>query len=183
MQTQTATITEPRTPPGGNSEAALRIMQIARTCLSTTGNDVEEATAVMVEMLSDEDTLQAVIDDAIKLVCETAVGAAMRRERAQIVRATMRYALPNGRQRAAAFVSSVSMSMLDFPLAGGQRLGAAVRSDVERQAALYEEHASDMSHKARWLRRIAERMPEGRAVGDVLDEATVTAMFREASHA
>ncbi len=183
MQTQTATISKPRTAPGGSSEAALRIIHIARSCLAAAGNDVEEAVSVMVEMLSDDETLQAVVDDAVQMVAVTAVGAAMRRERAQIVRAAMRPALPDGRSRAAAFVSSVSMSMLDFPLAGGQRLGAAVRSDVERQAALYEEHASDMSHKARWLRRIAERMPEGRAVGDVLDEMTVAALFREASHA
>jgi len=77
----------------------------------------------------------------------------------------------------------VKASLLDFPLQNG-RLGDATRDDVLAGADVYLKEGRTKVIRGRWLRSIADRMPEGSngTVRDLFDEATL-ASLQEAAEA
>jgi hypothetical protein len=58
--------------------------------------------------------------------------------------------------------AAANYSLLDYPLAGGLRLGAATRGDVIAAAEIREEHIHALSKQASWFRAIAQRLPNSR---------------------
>lgn len=66
--------------------------------------------------------------------------------------------------------ASVRMSLMDFPLPNGTRLGNATGEDLAEGSATYKAQASDMAAKAKWLDLIAAGLPEGKTVGEALTE-------------
>lgn len=66
--------------------------------------------------------------------------------------------------------ATTEISLLYFPLPSGRRLGEAERSEVIEAAKQYNAQARDMNAKALWLAAVAEAMPAGSVVKDVLTE-------------
>lgn len=70
--------------------------------------------------------------------------------------------------------------MLDAPLSSGKRMGDAIKQDVEAEVQVYEPQARDMMTKVNYFRAIAARLPDGKKVGEVLDNAALTALWEAA---
>jgi hypothetical protein len=66
---------------------------------------------------------------------------------------------------------------LDFQLASGVKLRDATRSQVEAQVQIYDLRSRDMRHKAKWLGLVAQSVPDGAIVGDIIDEAHANELF------
>lgn len=67
-----------------------------------------------------------------------------------------------------------------FPLPGGKPLGEATREEVADAAAFYSRQSADMGAKARWLSLIAQSLPAGRTVAEVLTDERLTELQAEA---
>lgn len=61
-------------------------------------------------------------------------------------------------------------TLLMFPLPGGRKLGEATREEISAAADFYASQSDDMATKARWLRLVAQSMPNTAKVGDVLTD-------------
>ena len=84
-----------------------------------------------------------------------------------------------GAERVFLLAESIGEMLLDFPLPGGRALRLATKEDVNEAADFYRTKAVDMGHKARWLARIARKVPKGQTVGDALDNAALEKMQKE----
>lgn len=73
----------------------------------------------------------------------------------------------------------VRSGLMDFRLHDGTPLSDAGKEKVLQAAALWGKQASDMAWKARWMNRVAEKVPEGKTVRDALDESALAAMKEE----
>ncbi len=83
----------------------------------------------------------------------------------------------NGARLRAAF----KMTLLDFPLPGGKRLGDASAQDVRDGATHYALLAADTAHKARWLFKVADAVPDDEMVSQVLTDTDLRKMQEETS--
>lgn len=139
--------------------------------------DTAEATRSLIALLTGDPSVRAaVIDAAVEEAARSMVGHAMRAERAAIWSGRA----PTPKTSVTAFAGGMARSLLDFPLAGGLRLGDATREEVAAQAALYAALRDDAARKARWLTAIAAALPEGARVRDAMTEAQVSALREEA---
>lgn len=180
-QTSTAAAKAART----DAQIAARPVSIPATIWELTrdelaranGNTAIARAAIKDRLLTEEGTLDAMLDSVVQAAASMATQAIVTYNRQAIVAAN------TGMKASAAhaLASIVGKSFLDFPLAGGLPLRDATRSDVERQADLYAGQAKVMNQRARWLSMIAQAVPPGSRVGDILDEARVSALFQQAS--
>lgn len=67
-----------------------------------------------------------------------------------------------------------------FPLPGGGWLGDAKSDEILLGAAYYRTLSNDTRTKARWLEIVAEKVPDGKVVRDVLTEDDLTELQEEA---
>lgn len=156
------------------------LQALARQHLEANDGFVDQATESLVDFLiEDEASLRVTIRQIVEEAAASAVGRAMRSDRAAIMAGLSRSASA-GRAAVAALAGGIAKSLLDFPLAGGIALRHATRPQVEDQARLYEAAAEDMGVKGRWLRAIAAQLDDRREVGEVFDEAAITKLFETA---
>lgn len=71
-------------------------------------------------------------------------------------------------------------TLLMFPLPGGKQLGEATRAEISAAADFYGGQAADMTTKARWLRLVAQSVPDGKRVADVLTDKRLRELQAEA---
>ena len=148
---------------------------LAREALSKCAGDTERATHSLVDRLSnDADLLRTIIRDAVKDAVTMRVEGAMRGTRAAILKATT-----GNRGAVVALANGLSRALLDMPLANGLPLREATRAQLIEQADRYASTARDAGHKAKWLQAIAQSVPDGKKVGDVLDDERAAELFRE----
>lgn len=72
------------------------------------------------------------------------------------------------------------IQLLNVTLPNGTRMAEAKRADVEHAISTFEPQATDMLRKAAYYRMVRARLPEGKKVADVFDDAALTAMYRTA---
>ncbi len=87
-----------------------------------------------------------------------------------------------GAKRVCILAESIDEMLLDFPLPGGRALRLATKDDVTEAADFYRIKSSDMGWKARWLARIARKVPKGQTVGDALDNAALEKMQKDTNN-
>ena len=149
--------------------------ELAREALAMNGGDTDLAVAALVERLSnDSRLLRAIVRDAVKDAIVVRVEMAMRNTRAAILKTTT-----GGRGAVVALASGISRALLDMPLANGLPLRNATRAQVLEQADRYAATAKDATHKAKWLQAIAQSVPDGKRVGDVMNDERAAELFRE----
>lgn len=78
--------------------------------------------------------------------------------------------------------NAITASLLDFPLPGGKRLADATPEEVREGAAFFRSQAEDMSWKARWLDKVAEKVGRKPRVAAAVTEADLRKM-QEAARA
>jgi hypothetical protein len=142
----------------GDSQLALRRMIIK----------IEKDTALRHQLLTNE---------IIEGLCRNAIHS---------VAGTRRHAVwtvpkqQDGRARVIALANATVPILLDMQFEGIPRLGDANREIVTVTADRYEKTAADRSHKARWLRLIAQHMPDGKSVKDVMTNERLAELRSEA---
>lgn len=72
------------------------------------------------------------------------------------------------------------LKLLDIMLPNGVMMANAKRDDIRNAIDHYEPQARDMLHKANYLKSVYRDMPDGKAVSDVFDDASLTDLFNKA---
>lgn len=85
--------------------------------------------------------------------------------------------------RVAALAQSNADSLFDMRLSTGKRLGDATRADVGAEAAYYGTRAADMTAKAGFFRRIADRLADDRTVAQAFSAADLESLRKECTDA
>ncbi len=133
-------------------------------------------TDVAALLRQDAKLLRSVVEAAIRDALTYRASLIMRHDRAAIIhRAT------NERANVVALARGLSASLLDMPLAGGARLRDCDRSFVQREAERFDGLARDCGHKARFLTHIAQSIPDGKTVGQVIDDARALDLWKDAA--
>lgn len=170
--------------PGGQETAPKRtgpgpVATAAAEALKGADGDVKVATRALLAQVRKQRALRdALTEPLLEAACYQAVSAQMRQQRHRVWTPPNYSAGGNG-----ARVIALATSLLDFPLPGGRRLGEATRAEVAAAAELYRSYADDMGHKARWLALVAQSVPDGGKVGEVLDEARLAELQKESRDA
>lgn len=142
----------------------------ARIALATADGEVRRATDLLYERaMTDQAFLDHHFREAIRTACYAAVSGCVRQER-RAVFAMPQPTSPERRAQINALASGSIRSLMDFPLPGGKRLGDATRGEVSEAADAYGKQARDMAWKSRWLGHIAQSLPDGKRVADVLTD-------------
>lgn len=166
-------------------QSAITISDVARKALDDANGNVDEAAkmfevAVRQSMALRDQLTEPLIAEA----CRAAVRKEVREERRTVwVVPTAKPAQVDVKAQADRVVQLAAGTLAMFPLPGGQRLGEATREEISTAAEFYGRQAADMGVKARWLRLIAQSVPDGRKVGDVLSDARLRELQMEASRA
>lgn len=174
---------------------ARTVRDIAREYLDNAGGITAVAIANLKAAIRNDDALLDLIaTEAVMPWAAIAVQDEMRADRAAIWhnarnRAQIeerRAALPQKGQTTAPKTQVASLSnglrdsLMNFPLAGGQRLRDATKEEVAQQAALYRGQSHALRVRAVWLSKIEASLAPGQKVGDALTEADVVALQNEA---
>lgn len=86
---------------------------------------------------------------------------------------------PDLEQGGARLRSVIAMSLFDFPLPGGKRLGSANREEIARAADEYGQSAQTLGHRARWLAKVAERVGRHNKCETALTLKALEQLFEE----
>ena len=156
------------------------LSSLARETLRQCNGDVARAIKSLTDrILSDPTTLRSVIEDAVSAAVISNTNSALRHERAAVIRASAQPPAPT--MNGAVIRAVLARNLLDFPLAPGMLLRDALKGDVLDQADRYQKQASDMDHKARWLRRVAAAVPAKKTVGQIMTAQRLKSIYDEVS--
>lgn len=148
---------------------------LAREALARKEGSTTDATEYLVARLSkDAVLLRAVVRDAVRDAVSVHVEHSMRDSRRSILSQTTR-----GPDAVISLANGLSRALLDFQLANGVPLRKATREQVLDQADGYSKTAKDATHKARWLQAIGQSVPDGKTVGDVMNDERAAELYRE----
>jgi hypothetical protein len=128
-------------------------------------NDTDEAKQYLYEkIMSDSALLKALIDQAVKISSMASVQSAVNNKRAMIMKS-----VHNSGESVVFLANGILHAILDMPIAGGKALRNATRDDLAAQFQIYESRANDMKVKARWMQLLESNTPDGKTVGEVMD--------------
>jgi len=150
--------------------------RLASEALIEAAGDWKAATTLFQTWVEgDADLLRELAAPAIAGLCWKHVRAAAQQQRTHYWSAT---AQPNVDQTNG--LSAVgATTLMDYPLAGGKRLGDATAGELLAEAETYATLARVTALRGRWLRLIAERLPDGATVESTLSVADVEGLQRE----
>lgn len=139
---------------------------LARDALAAADGASNPAIDALVErLLRDRSLLRSIIGQIVRAAASDRTLLAVRNERHAIIqRAT------NSRSNVLALARGLSASLLDMPLAGGFRLRTCTRAMVFTEANRFDGLAKDCGRKARFLSSVAQSVPDGQTVGDVISD-------------
>lgn len=147
------------------------VSALAKAYLAET-NDVQEATARLVEHLHDDLALyRNAMDSLVTARAYDLIREVCRKERRAIWTAPNYDAAGKGDR----VHTAVKHSLLDMRLPNGMKLSEARKSDLLDAQGFYQRQADTMSHIARWLGAVADEVG-GKKVGDVLTDANLREM-------
>jgi len=151
----------------------------AAIALANAGGDVSAATTALVtRAMTDSAFLREHFDYAIRAACYSAVASCVRQQR-RAVWSTIQPTTEERRAQIAALAAGVMRTLHDFPLPGGKRLGDATREEVVAAAEFFGRQARDMAWKSRWLAHVAQALPPGRKVSEVISAERLEELRQE----
>lgn len=146
------------------------VADAARAAFAKASGDVAAATRLMEQVVRANRALRdELTEPLIAGACYGAVRTQCRAVRRQIW-SPPRREIARTHADGARRILRHAETLLAFPLLGGRHLGEAQREEVAAAAEFYATQAGDMATKARWLQLIAQSLPKGRKVADVLTE-------------
>jgi hypothetical protein len=154
------------------------VYDIARAAFHAAAGDVKRAARIMQRRVTvDKALLTALSEEFIRIVCEVTTRGVLRHRR-RVVWLPPNY--DKGGKGARVTALAAGNRLIYFPLPGGKVLADASAAEVRAAAAFYTLQARDMGWKARWLRAVAQRVPEGKTVKEALTEKALTKLKAEA---
>ena len=157
----------------------VRLAEIVREELKrANGMAVDAAPHIAEAVRADGDLFRVVADPLIDAACYEMAAQQVRRERKSVWTPPRTVSDEDQKARVTALSNN---TLLNFPLPGGVRLGAASREQLLAAAGFYARQASDMAWKSRWLDLVAKRVPKTKCVADVLTDADLRAMQEKAN--
>lgn len=154
------------------------IAAAAAEALAAADGDAAKATKLMAEAVrADGDLRDALTEPLINGACYDAIRKQCQAQRRHIWTAPNYTTSGNG-QRVGALAAG---NLLMFPLPGGMRLGEATRVEIADAAGFYQRQADDMALKGRWLTLVAQSVPYGKKVAEVLTNERLSDLRDEAA--
>lgn len=86
------------------------------------------------------------------------------------------------KQQAMNHAAVMATCLMDWPLVDGKKIRDATVADLDYSAARYEQNAQTQALRARLLRKIQAKLPEGKKVAQVLTETDLQALYEEAKN-
>lgn len=161
-------------------EPEITLGSLVRDALDDVDGNAEKAENRVVSLLkNDAKLLRKIVQAVIRLAVFNRTQQIVRNQRQNIIRHVTTANRQPSRGNVIALAQGIRACLLDMPLAGGGRLRDSTREVVLAQVDRYEKQAGDMSHKARWLRLIAQSIPAGKLVGDVVSEERAVELFEQ----
>jgi hypothetical protein len=166
----------------------LAVAEVARKALDDAKGDLDEAARMFEEVIRRSPALRdALTEPLISSACRQAVMAEVRIARHVVWHATRHQgsdAPPRAMVTAEEHVRRVVQlgigTLVMFPLPGGKRLGEATREEIAAAADFYDRQSKDMGAKARWLRLVAQGLPNDARVSDVMTDERLRELQVEA---
>lgn len=72
-----------------------------------------------------------------------------------------------------------SIALMDYPISGGTKLGDATKADIVTHAERQIKSAKENLHRGSWQLAVANRLPDGKRVRDVMTEADLKTLWDE----
>lgn len=155
----------------------INLYSLAADALDEKNGDVQKAVNYLrLRLNKDRALLEIVLEEAVQFALSEKPRAASKATRYNLVASVERAA---NRGSVVALSRGIAASLLDFRLPGGKKIKDANRSEIEADAEFYGRQASDMGHKARWLRLIAQSIPDGKLGGDVISAERALELWEE----
>lgn len=151
----------------------------AKRALVEAGGDVRRAADLLRDRaMEDRAFLDAHFGVLIRDAAYKAVAHCIRADR-RVVWTTPQPTTQERSAQVAALASGTAQTLLDFALPGGKLLRNATRAEVAEAASFYAKQARDMSWKSRWLDHVAQSLPDGKRVADVLSPERLEELRQE----
>lgn len=80
-------------------------------------------------------------------------------------------------------IELVVMSVFDYPLPGGKKLGEATKADLLNSSQISIKQGKTLIERGRWMGMLADRVPFGKTVAESLNESDVQRLMDEAKAA
>lgn len=147
------------------------VAEAARRAFTEAGGDVREASRLMEQAVRSSRRLRdEITEPLVASACYAAVRAQCRVQRRKVWSPSDAALARHREDGANRVVHLAADTLLAFPLPGGLRLGEATRGEIAEAADFYAAQADDMGTKARWLRLVAQAVPDQKTAGAVLTE-------------
>lgn len=163
------------------------LSDLAREFLDDHGGRTGAAITALQDLIRNDEGLRlSIATEAVMTLAALKVQEQMHRDRAKVwdaANARAAGAAPKAKTSIVALANGLAASLMNFPLAGGVRLGDATREEVLAQAGMYAATAKDAGHKARWLEAVAARVAPGQRVREALTDEALSSLQEEAANA
>lgn len=157
------------------------VAEAARKALTKANGDVRKATDILEHAVrSDRKLRDLLTDPLISSACYDAVRRVCHAERRAVWKAPIEKLVKGRLTGSARVVKLAAGNLLMFSLPDGLKLGEATREDITEAANFYSKQAGDMAHKSRWLQLIAQSLPAGKKVREVLTDRRLRELQQEA---
>ena len=158
---------------------------MARAALIDAENNVPSAVEALTEtLMRDRVLMRTVLLEIVSMAARELVARDILAQRQAIRSGAARGGATrpkiNGRASTEIQAERTVLSYMEYPISGGLHLGNATREDVERQRDKHVENVRTNAPLARWFDAIANALPEGRTVREVLTEEDVRGMYEAA---
>lgn len=164
------------------TKATVNVMAKARDAMDGCNNYREGAAVLLSWAERDQALWNAIMEPFAMNACISAIQKAMATYRTRIVEnikheAAKGLTAADEASRAKALLSVNYMSVMDFPLPGGRRLGDATMADLEEAIAFTSRLRSAYTVQEKWYRKVYEMMARDptKRVSEVLTEDAVRA--------
>lgn len=149
------------------------VQKVAQECVDATSSIQEAQNRLKRLTLEDSDLHRRVTAHLLDQACYDAVRAVHKGNRQKI------WAAPNYTQGGNGHrLKTMAVTLLDFPLPNGVKLGDATGAQVIEAAEFYRKQAADMRNKAIWLKKVSECLDTGEKVRDNITHQQLEAMKR-----
>lgn len=148
---------------------------LAKHYLAEHGGDIRGASDALIKrLLADRAALEEVVGAAVRsAVSDFSSGVIRKRRRVIGDRAE------SGRGAVVALAAGISAALLDMPMTGGAKLRNASRDLVIDEANKAAGLAKTYTHREKWLRAIAQAVPNGKSVGEVVTDQRAQELWDE----
>jgi hypothetical protein len=176
LEARSAVQNVPITPAEPGQESKTSLNKLVRDALEQSDNNIHDATEMLLEWVNDDESIaeliwKELVPRALLQACRDEVHL----QRSKIAESQIKERYQNQRSSPEPEKDKVRRKagmmrmLMDWPLADGRPLCRARGDELHETIKRYDKQAQEMSHRARWLRLIAQRAGS-KVVGKAMKE-------------